>query len=378
MVDLSGPAVQAFLFAVFAGLTAVLAAIIGPTYDNLLVPELQPSSLFPAFPPTGGASSFLSQAASFSSYLVADLVDPAVALVGAGLAVVFLARGFLGRWKGRTEPLLGRLVLAVLLANFTLPITGAILGLAGATFPVIAGWDGGAWQHWINLAGYGELRFSWDNGALAFIVSFALFALVLLLAAAVALRDALLAVLIVLLPVFTLLWPIPTLSPLARRAWLWFAELAFLPCVVVVPLELAVGSSSILILLGFLTAAVGAPALLSMAGTQLSSVGLGSASSTVSSGMQRGFAAASQSTAALIGPVGRAPGLPPEVRTVAGSAGRSLGRAAFPASIPVLASEFLGHGTARIVRHFSTAHRPAGDRFPGGGSAGSGGRSRAR
>lgn len=378
MVDLSGPAVQAFLFAVFAGLTAVLAAIIGPTYDNLLVPELQPSSLFPAFPATGGPPSFLSQAASFSSYLVADLVDPAVALVGAGLAVVFLARGFFGRWKGRTEPLLGRLVLAVLLANFTLPITGAILGLAGATFPVIAGWDGGAWQHWINLAGYGELRFSWDNGALAFIVSFALFALVLLLAAAVALRDALLAVLIVLLPVFTLLWPIPTLSPLARRAWLWFAELAFLPCVVVVPLELAVGSSSILILLGFLTAAVGAPALLSMAGTQLSSVGLGSASSTVSSGMQRGFAAASQSTATLIGPIGRVPGLAPEVRTAAASAGRSLGRAAFPASIPVLASDFLGRGTAHLVRHLSTAYRPSADRFPGGGSAASGGRSRAR
>src|SRR5579859_4756207 len=117
MVDLSGPAIQAFLFAVFSGLTAMLAAVIGPTYDNLLVPELQPSSLFPAFPPSGGSTSFLSQAASFSSYLVANLVDPAIALVGVGLAVVFLGRSFFGRWKGRAEPLLGRLVLAVLLSN---------------------------------------------------------------------------------------------------------------------------------------------------------------------------------------------------------------------------------------------------------------------
>ena len=377
MVDLSGPTIRALLFGFFAGLTAILAGVIGPTYDNLLVPELSPASLFPAFPPSPQSPSFLSEAASFSSYLVADLVDPAIALVALAVALVLLARSFFGRWKGAVEPLLARLLLAVLFANFTLPVTGAILGLAGATYPVIESWDGGAWEHWVNLAGYGEIAYSWDNGALAFVITFALFALVLALAAAIALRDAMLAVLVVLLPVFTLLWPVPTLSPIARRAWLWFGELAFLPCVVVVPLQLAVGAPSVLLLLGFLTAAVGAPAFLSMAGGQLSSVGFGSAGAAVGGALQRGLSAASRSVSGFVGPIGRSTGIAPAARGAAGVAARALGSTAFPAAIPVLAAEFLGRGTAHLVRHVSGGGA-RGDRFPPARSGPSGGGLRGR
>jgi hypothetical protein len=198
-VDVSSAGLQAFLFALFAGLNAILTAITGPAYDNLLVPELDPSSLFPPLG-VGGSGGFLGTAASFSSYLLVNLVDPLIALVGLGVALAYLGRSFLGRWAGAVEPLLARLVLSVLIANFTLPIAGAILDLAAAVFPLIAGYDGGLWRHWVFLAGYGEAQFSWDNGVLAFVITFAMFSLVLLLCAAVALRDAMLAVLLVLLP----------------------------------------------------------------------------------------------------------------------------------------------------------------------------------
>src|SRR5579871_744108 len=238
----------------FAALTGVLAAILGPTYDNILVPSLAPAALYPT---PFAAGTFLSAAAAFSTFVLGDTVP-------------------------RPEPFLGRLLLAVLLANFTLPIAAGLLDVAGAAYPVIAGWDGGAWQHWVNLAGWGELSYSWDNGALAFVVTFGLFALVLLLAAVVAVRNALLAVLLVLLPAFTLLWPIPPLAPLARRGWTLFGELAFLPCVMVIPLELAVGAPSVLALLGFLTVALASPALISLAGAQLTAAGFPSAGATLS------------------------------------------------------------------------------------------------
>ncbi len=371
MTDWTGPAIQAFLFTLFAGLTAILAAVIGPTYDNLLVPELAPGALFPSFPPPAGSTSFLAGATAFSGYLISNLVDPAIALVAVGVALVFLARAFFGAWRGRLEPLLGRLVVAVLLANFTLPVAGAILGLAAATYPMIASWDGGAWQHWMALAGVGELSFSWDNGALAFVLTFALFALVMALAAAVALRDALLAVLLVLLPVLTILWPIPTFAPAARRAWLWFGELAFLPCVVVIPLELAVGAPNILMLLGYLTVAVGAPAIVNVAGSSLSSVGFGNAGAAVGGALQRGLGAASMAAGGVVRPLEQVPGLAKPLQGAAGSAGRTLGRAAFPASIPLLAGDFLGRGASHLVSHLTRGHAGVTDRFVPKGAAGS-------
>jgi len=39
--------VRTILFLLFEDITAIVTAIIGPTYDNLLVPELQGGSLFP-------------------------------------------------------------------------------------------------------------------------------------------------------------------------------------------------------------------------------------------------------------------------------------------------------------------------------------------
>lgn len=377
--------VQTFLFAFFAGLTAILSTITGPTYDNLFVPEMDPSGLYPHLGFGGGGPGFLGTAAGFSDYLLANLVDPLIVLVVVGIGLLYLARSVLGRDELRFRGLVPKLVGAVILANFTVPVAGLGLELGGAMFPVVAGFDGGAWQHWMNLAGIGEVSFSWDNGALAFVITFALFSIVLLLAIAVALRNALLAVLLVLLPVLTLLWPIPALAPLARRAWMLFGELVFLPCAMVVPLELAVGSSSILELLAFLTVSLSSPWLLSVAGHSLTGAGFPSAGSAITSGVQRGMASASSSVGQAFGAVGRigpvataadrdavAPagagagtttggGAAAIGRNVIGATGRLgqlAGRTGFPASAPLIGAELLGRGAAHLLSHVGT-HLPA-------------------
>jgi len=346
-----GSIVQAILFLLFADLTALVAAVIGPTYDQLLVPELSSSSLFPPLVPASPSSTnFLAPAARFSESLIAEVVDPAIALVVVGVALLYLGRAVSPRWSAQFDTLLPRLVIAVVGANFTVPIGGAILGVAGSLYPVVAGWDGGAWQHWSNLGGFAELRLSWDNGVLAFVLSLVEFTLVLGLVLAIGVRDALLAVLIVVLPVFTLVWPFRPFSSLARRGWLLFVELAFLPCVLIVPLELAVGTSSPVLLVAYLGVAVGSPFLLSMAGTHLSAVGFPSAPGTIGPALQRS--------------VGSAPSAPARYASATvssaatGATGRSLesglravGSASAPMAPPIAFAELLGQGAAHLARH---------------------------
>lgn len=351
-----GSLIQAILFLLFSGLTAILAAIIGPTYDNLLVPELQTGALFPPISANHpGPSNFLAPAAHFSTFLLVNVVDPAVTLAALGVALLYFARVYVHRWAVQFEGLLPRLVLAVVGANFTVPIAGGVLSVAGSLYPVVAGWDGGAWQHWAGLAGYGELAYSWDNGALAFVLALVEFLLVFGLTLAVGVRDALLAVLVVLLPVFTLLWPLRPVSTLARRAWLLFVELAFLPCVLVVPLELAVGSPNPVMLVAYLAVAIGSPYLLSVAGTHLVAFGFPSGGSGVQSGVQRGLAAAPGGAVGPFGPAAEAYGRSGAAgRAVAGTA-RAAGRAAAPVAAPLAATELAGHGALHLVRQLRGA-----------------------
>jgi hypothetical protein len=363
-VDL-GDLIRAILFLLFAGLTAIITAIVGPTYDNLLVPELQPGALFPPLVVVGnGGSNYLATAARFSEFVLTNVVDPSVALVALGVAVLYLVRSVVSRWSDALDSLLPRLVLGVVGANFTVPIAGAILGVAGSLYPVISGWDGGAWQHWVNLAGWGQLSFSWDNGALAFVLSFVEFAAVFALLLAVGIRDAVLAVLLVLLPIFTLLWPLRPLSTLARRGWLLFGELAFLPCVLVVPLELAVGSPNPVMLVSYLAVAIASPFFLSLAGTSLVSFGIGGASGIVQSNAQRGFQVAPSAATSSFGPIASG------VRT-SGSAGRAFagatrvaGSAAAPAAAPLVAGELLGHGAWHLLQHIGPAAARDGPAVP--------------
>jgi hypothetical protein len=369
-MDLSTGAIQALLFAIFAAGTAALAAVIGPTYDNLLVPELSADSLYPSLS-AGGGGGILASAARFSSYLLTGIVDPAIALAVLGVGALYLVRAFLGTYRPQLTALLPRLVVAVLVSNLTLPISGGILGLASVVYPYVAGFDGGAWQHWQNLGGWGLVQFSWDNGILAFIVAFFLFSLVLLLAAAVAIRDALLGVLLVLLPIFTLMWPVPWFSSLARRSWLWFIELAFLPCVLVIPLELAVGSTSILLLMGYLVVSLASPSLLSMAGSSLTNAGFPSAGGAVVGGIQRGLLAASDLMEGTVRPI------LPELRQagvsgrVTGALQRSAGRPG-PLALPAFTSELLGHGAARLFRHVTDSLGVTAAQRNGAQGAGSG------
>lgn len=363
--------VRAVLFAFFAGLTGLLLAVLGPTYDNLLVPSLAPGALFPPFPLGAAAPSrpsFLSVAVGFSRFLLADLVDPAIGLVAAAIGLLYLARASLGGWKARLEALLPRLVVAVVLANFTLPVTGGILDVAGAVYPVIAGLDGGAWKQWQNIGGFAGVGWSWDNGLLAFVVAFVLFSLVLLLITIVAVRNALLALLVVLLPLFTLLWPVPVLSTLARRAWLLFLELSFLPCVLVLPLELAVHAASSIVALAYLTVAVGSPYLISVAGSHLGALGFPGASGAVSGGIQRGlgfgalgFEAYTREGSGAIAARGR--GLPSAI----GATVRTAGKAPLPAGLPLAFAEAVGQGVSHLIHRAapggSHPRLPA-DRFP--------------
>ena len=345
--------VRAILFALFAGLTAIVSAIVGPTYDNLLVPELQPSALYPPLLGPGGGADYLVEAARFSTYTLSSVVDPAIGLLAIVVAIAYLSKTLVSRWAVQFDGLLARLVIAVVAANFTVPIAGAILGVSGSLYPVLSGWDGGTWQHWVNLAGVGQVTYSWDNGALAFVLSIVEFALVLALVLAIGLRDALLAVLLVLLPIFTLLWPVRPVAAIARRAWLLFVELAFLPCVVVVPLELAVGSPTVVLLVGYLGVALASPYLLSVAGTHLVAFGFPASSSTLAGGVQRGLSGAPGAAAGYAGPASGALRSSGAMgRAVAGSA-RAAGSAAAPLAAPLAAVEMVGHGALHLVQHIT-------------------------
>jgi len=344
--------VQAILFALFADLTAVLAGIIGPTYDNLLVPEMSNNALFPSlFSPNAGPDNYLAPAAHFSTFLLANVVDPAITLVALGVAVLYFAKVWMNRWATQFDGLVPRLVLAVVAANFTVPIAGGILAVSGSLYPVVAGWDGGAWHQWVHLAGYGEFLYSWDNGALAFVLAVVEFTLVLGLVIIIGVRDALLAVLVVLLPLFTLLWPLRPLSSLARRAWFLFAELAFLPCVLVVPLELAVGSPNPVILVGYLTAALGAPYLLSVAGSHLAGFGFVSGGGVVQAGTQRGLGSVSSAAAGPFAPVAGAYRASGPIGSTAAGTSSVAARAAAPVAAPLVAAELIGQSGLHLVRH---------------------------
>ncbi len=341
--------VQAILFALFAGLTGLLHVLIAPTYNNLLVPELAANSLYPALASSGVGTGFLQTAVPLSGYLLSNLVDPAITLVLLGVGLAYLARSFASRLAARLEPALPRLVVGIVGANFTLPIAGALLDLGRATFGVVTNFDGGAWQIWANIVPSFGVGFAWDNGVLAFVVTFALFTLVLLLAVVVALRDALLSVVLVLLPVFTLLWPIPAVSALARRGWLLLVELTFVPVVMVVPLELAVGAPSILFVLGYLAAALGSPYLISVARAQLGGLGFSSAGGALSGGIQRGLAVGSLGLQSAVSPL-----VSPSSsagRTGLGAATSLLGKAPLPVGVALAAGQLASHASVQLFRH---------------------------
>ncbi len=344
--------VQAVLFLLFVDITALVAAVIGPTYDSLLVPELAPHALFPAvLAAAPGPSDYLGQAAGFSSYLIGGVIDPAIAVLAVGVAFLYFARSASARWATTFDELLPRLVLAVVVANFTVPIAAGILELAGGLFPVVAGWDGGAWQQWVHLAGAGEVTYAWDNGVVAFVLSLVEFALVFALVLAVGLRDALLAVLLVVLPLVTLLWPFRPLSSIPRRAWLLFAELAFLPCVLVVPLELAVDCPTPVLLLGYLGAAVASPFLLSTAGAHLVAIGFPSGGTLAQGGAARGLAAAPSAAGGITAPASAALRDSGAVGRAAGGTARAAASAAGPLALPAAIHELLGHGALAVGRH---------------------------
>jgi hypothetical protein len=354
--------VQAILFALFEAGTALLNVVIQPTYDNLVVPELSAPSLFPSLTHPGAGAGFLSTAIRFSEFILGNLVDPAIALVLVVLAGLYLFRSFSTRVGGHLEPLLPRFVIALLGANFTLPLAGAALDLGGATFRVISSFDGGAWRHWANIVPAGGLVFSWDNGVLAFVVSFGLFLMVLTLATVVALRDAMIAVLLVLLPLFSLLWALPPLESLARRGWTLFVELAFLPSVILVPLELAVGSSSVLLVLAYLSIAVGSPYLISISRTQLGGMGFPSAGGALSGGLQRGLAVATltaQEGTAAVAPGTASTGRVAQAGSLVRNFASQIGKAPLPGGLALGAGHLVTQGSRQLFRHvrqFQASH----------------------
>ncbi|MGI0054532.1 MAG: hypothetical protein ACREB9_01075 [Thermoplasmata archaeon] len=366
-----GSILQLILFGAFGIVTAALTLGLAPTYNNLVVPELAPAQLYPPLSdPGSGAPTYLAQAAHFSNYLLVNIVDPAVALVAVGLGLIFLSRAVWthsGLW---TEGLFARFVIAIVLANFAVPLAGGILDLGAATYPTVAGWDGGAWQSWTNLAGTGEFAFSSQNGALTFVLAFVQFSIVILLAIVIGLRDATLAMLLVLLPIFTLVWPIRPLSVLARRGWLLFVELAFLPCILVIPLELAVGSPSVILLVAYLTLALASPYFLSISGTHLTQIGFPSAGSALSGGVERGMAAGARTVSSGLGglatPAGGGGGA--IGGAIAGGA-RAVGSSSLAGAGPLAVADAIGRGTGHLARHIRDlkSNQPKFDPYGRGG-----------
>jgi hypothetical protein len=358
--------IQAILFGLFAAGTAVLNLVIQPMYDNLVVPELSSPSLYPSIAHAGAGAGFLGAAVPFSQFMLDNLVDPAVAVVLVGTAGLYLLRSFSARFGGRLESLLPRFVVALIGANFTLPLAASALDIGGATFRLVASFDSGAWRHWSNLVPAGGTTFAWDNGVLAFVVSFALFAMVLALAVVVALRDAMIAVLLVLLPIFTLLWSLPPLAALARRGWTLLVEMAFLPAVMLIPLELAVGSPSVLLLLAYLSIAVGSPYLISISRAQLGGLGFPSAGGALTGGLQRGLALATLTTQSSVGaatPGASAMGRAAQVGSAMRSFAGHLGKAPLPGGLALGVGHLAAQGSRHLVqqlRHFQNGQPPRG------------------
>ena len=351
--------VQAILFALFTAGTAILNVVIQPTYDNLVVPELSSTSLFPSIAHPVASGGFLSTAVQFSEFLLENLVDPAIALVLVALAGLYLLRSFSSSVGARLEPMLPRLVIALLGANFTLPLAASALDLGGATFRLVSSFDGGSWRHWTNLVPAGGIVFSWDNGVLTFVVTFALFALVLALGVVVALRDAMIAVLLVLLPLFTLLWALPPLSALARRGWNLLVELAFLPSVILIPLELAVGAPTVLLVLSYLSIAVGSPYLISISRAQLGGMGFPAAGGALTGGLQRGLSIASvtaQGGANALAPSSTSAGRTAQVGAAVRGFASHLGKAPLPGGLALGAGQLVTQGSRQLLQHLRRFH----------------------
>ncbi len=283
-----GSVVNAVLFAIFGAVTAAIQAVVGPTYDNLFVPEMAPTALYAPFVGPGHANNLFAQGAAFSNYVLVGVVDPLAVLVMVVIGVLYLVRASLPSLGTMWTGLVPRLVLGILLANMVLPLAGMLWDIAAAVYPIFYTYGGGQWQSYGNIVAPGAVSFTWDNGLLAFVASMALLSLVLVLTLLVAVRDALLAVLLVLLPPLTLLWPIPGLSGLAGRAWRLFGEMVFLPSLLVVPLALAVGAPSILVVLALFSVAVSLPVLVSQVGGSLSGGGFPHGGSLSYGGMLNG------------------------------------------------------------------------------------------
>lgn len=341
MVSASGT-VQAILFAIFAAITGAVTSVAGPTYDNLLVPSLAPASIYAPLTGGGGATGGLFAAGTtMSNDLLVNIVDPLAILVFMGVGILYLVRAVIPSRAGKLADLAPRLVVGILLANAVLPVVGLLWDVAGAIYPVVYSYQGGEWQTFTNLVPNSAISFSWDNGVLSFIASLAILVLVLLLTFLVAFRDALIAVLLVLLPPLTLLWPLPPFSGLAKRAWRLFFEMAILPSALVVPLALAVGLPSLLLVLALFAVAVGMPQLISIVGNSLHGLGFPNAGSVVSQGLMGGVRSASgvATTAGRQGAAGLASALP---KGVTGAVGGSLGPASVAGGLAWGAGKGLG------------------------------------
>lgn len=347
-----GSVVNAVLFALFSALTAILNAVTGPTYDNLFVPEMASGSLYAPYLGPGSGGNLFSEGAAMSNYLLVNVVDPVAVLVILGVGILYLIRAGIPQLASKWTDLTPRLGLGILLANMVLPITSVLWSVAGAVYPVFAGYGGGEWRSYTNLVGPGALSFSWDNGALAFVGSLTLFSLVLVLCFLIAFRDAIVAVLLVLLPPLTLLWPIPSASNLARRAWKLFAEMTFLPSLLVVPLALAVGAQSILLVVALFAVAAGMPVLVTQVGGSLSSAGFPHSGSVVSGGILGGARSAGSATSVglQMGGKGLRSGFSGE--SVKGGAARVAGG---PAALTGQMLWGVGQGLGRMGRQM--AHR---------------------
>lgn len=278
------------IFNIFAWVTAQ------QTYDNLFIPEMKPYNLFPSLL-NGNQKNLFSASASLSNYILINIIDPILIILLLIIGFIYLGKVFLPSWNEKFRELIPRFVIATVVANFTVYISGIILEFGLATYIVLYGYGDKNWQHFGKL--YPLFVTPWGNNSLLeFILKVVVIFTIVTLSMVIAIRTSLIAVLIVLLPIGSIMWIFPQTRQYAKKIWVIFIEMVFLPFFVLIPLILATSINDtdtygFLLTTGMLLIAAGMPYFISNYGGSIAHMGMDKVSSFINYGLSTGMSLSS-------------------------------------------------------------------------------------
>jgi len=272
------------IFAAFNGLAWLAAQ---QTYNNLLVPEMSSSFLYPTII-KGNQTGFFMYAYYFSSYILFSIVDPLLVIVLLGIGFLYLSKVFFSQNSERFKDLIPKFILAVILSNFTNYISSIILEFGYSLYSTIYTFDGSKWTNFQNI--FPIYSTPWTNNALLeFILKVIVLFTILAIAIIIGIRTGLLGVLIVLLPIASVLLIFPQTKSLGKKIWIVFIDMAVLPFFVLIPLILAVNVNNInttgfILATGLLFISAGMPYFISEYGNSVFHMGFDKASNFINQG----------------------------------------------------------------------------------------------